>query len=140
MKLVLAPAPIHHVHCRHNDGLCPHANQRIGYPRIAQVVTNAYPDSAPRGFPQLLFRRSQAVLEKLDRNAFDLAKYDVARRADYKDSVVEVGARSRILTAHNQVSLVMPAPIADGFWDGAVESVLTKGQEVCLWVHLHQFV
>src|ERR1035441_8087276 len=126
MQFVLGAAPVHDVHGWNDKRLGTESHEAVGHPGVAQIVAYADPDLPPRRVPQLLFRRRQSVFEELDRHSLDLAEHDVAARPDDISSVVEVGARGRVLAADDQVTPALPAPLSDLGWHGAVKGVFAE--------------
>src|SRR4051812_8994700 len=108
---MLALTPIHHVHSGHDDQLRAHLDQSINDAGVAEIVANAKTDLAPRRIPKLLLWCRQAVLEKLDRHAFTLAKNDFAGRSDDECGVIEVVVRCRVFAADDEIALMIAAPV-----------------------------
>ena len=101
----------------------------VGDAGVAQVVTDAESDFAPRRIPDFLYRRPQAVLEKLDGHAFDLLENHLAVRADDEGGVVVMIRADRFFTADNQKSSMIAAPVLQRVRRRAVERVFAQDKD-----------
>ena len=77
-------------------------HQPVGDARVAQVVADADADFSPRRIPDFLFRRGQAVVEKLDRHALGLLENNLAVRADDEGGVVINMVGHKIFSADDE--------------------------------------
>ncbi len=96
--------------------------------RVAQIVADADTDFAPRRIPDFLFRRGQAVVEKLDRHALGLFENNLAVRADDKGGVVINIVRDKIFAADDEKARVVAAPVFQRIGHAAVERVFAQNE------------
>src|SRR5262245_24896170 len=77
MKPMLVFSPFFDIHGGHEKGFRSLLRENVHHARVAEIIADTNPQSAPGRFPDLLVSGRKAILEKLDGLGLGLLKYHV---------------------------------------------------------------